>query len=598
MLKNKNSRNKKDSRFNISILMFILIFYILFILINDYLCFIFKENFNLIFYGISFLICISISFLLHKKIKITGIEFNKLDLLLIFILIWVFWCRMAIPDSSFDTLNYHLYLQNRLFSNNVSFNFFPARWINTFSFPLGDRMNGFIRYLFGYRLGTILDIFILIVVYYQVKFILSKFISNKYYIATISGIILLTEQILANMVTYYVDLISIPIILEIIIVITSSEKKNNFHNCYLLLLSGILCALKISNGFYVIPFAIIYLIKNHKTINYKTFIFGTLLFILPVFVYALNNYLQTGNPVFPFYNSIFKSKYYLDFNWVEDFYGPKTFLERLFWPIYIIWCSRRANDYPAYYNRIGYGYIVALIVLGIVLYKKFVAKKKIDEYEKFCILYIALCLVWSNFVLGYLRYGLFLEVLSGIVIAIFLYRSIISKFKFSIVTTFICLYMFTNTFCLTISDMFKTSYELSWRNTYYVDEEGYKLNKRFLYDRKWDYSKQTKGIDCVGILDYNSGYASLMFDEKTKILDLNEGYYTEYGKKELEKIKKQCKNIYTISTTHTLERTERYLEKKGYVQKGDTRKFKADFLNYYNDIVLIEIEDINNDENK
>ena len=582
--------NKRQNKVNINILTFILIFYMLFILINDYFCFIFKENCNFIFYIVSFVICLILTFLIRKKINFIKPDFNKLDFIIIFILFWVFWSRVAIPDSAFDTLNYHLYLQNRPFSNNVSYNFFPARWINTFSFPLADRMNFFVRYLFGYRLGTMLDIFILIVVYYQVKLILSKFIDNKSYVAIISSIILITEQILSNMIVYYVDLVSIPLILEIIIIITSKDKKNNYHNYFLLLLAGMLCSLKISNAFFVLPLAIIYLIKNYKIINYKTIIFGILIFLLPIFVYALNNYLQTGNPVFPFYNSAFKSKYFANFNWVEKYYGPKSIMERIFWPIYIMWFPRRAHDAGIYYNRISYGFILALLVLVYIIYKK-LKKKELDEFDKLCLFYIVCSFIWSNFVLGYIRYALFLEIISGIIIAILFYRSLTSKSKYSIILTCLCIYAFSTTLLLTTSDMLKTSVELSWRNPYYIDKLNYETNKAFITNRQWDYSKQTKGIDCVGVIDYNAGYASLLFKDN-RILGLNEGYYTTYGKQELEKLKNKCNNIYTVSTISTLDRTKKYLDKNGYkMVDSDIREFKADFLNYYNDIILFEIKD-------
>lgn len=583
-------KNKETKKITINILTIGFIFYSLFVIINDYFCFFFKTNYNKYFYLSSLLICLIIFLFIRKKINFKKPSFNKLDFLVFFILLWVFWSRMTIPDSSFDTLNYHIYLQNRLFSNNVSFNFFPSRWINTFSFPLGDRMHFPVRFILGYRLGMFLNVLILFVIYYQIKEILAKFINNKEYIAIISTIILLTEQILSNMIVYYVDLMSIPLILEIILIVISKEEKSNNHNFMLLLISGILCALKISNAFFIIPFVVIYLIKNYKTVNLKTILFGIPLLIFPMLVYMLNNYIQTGNPVFPFYNSIFKSKYLSNTNWIEDYYGPKTTLERLFWPIYVFWKPRKAFDTDTYYNRIGYGYIAALVIMLFIVYKKLIKKEKINDFNKLCILYIVLTLIWSNFVMGYIRYALFLEVLSGIIIAIFLYKSIISRSKLSIITSMLCLYAFSMTLFSSTSDMFKTSKELSWRNTYYVDKLGYETNKDYRFSKNWDYSFIENEVDCVGILDYNSGYASMIF-KNNRILSLNEGYYNEYGKKELEKLKSKCKNIYTISTINTLERTEELMDKNGYERAGDNEIFMADFLNYYNKIVVFKIQD-------
>ena len=62
------------------------------------------------------------------------------------LILGIYAIKFAIPDKAFDTLNYHLYVQENAFSDNVMYNFFPARWINTFSFPLGDRMHYFFRF--------------------------------------------------------------------------------------------------------------------------------------------------------------------------------------------------------------------------------------------------------------------------------------------------------------------------------------------------------------------------------------------------------------------------------------------------------------------
>ena len=158
---------KSNLKINYFSLLFL--FYLLFIIINDYFCFIFKVNVNVLFYVISFSLCSLLYIFLRKKINIVKPNFDRFDFFFLIIILLVFFARLPIPDSSFDTLNYHLYLQERAFSNNVSFNFFPARWINTFSLPLSDRLHYFFRYLLGYRLGIICNLFIMIVIYYQLK---------------------------------------------------------------------------------------------------------------------------------------------------------------------------------------------------------------------------------------------------------------------------------------------------------------------------------------------------------------------------------------------------------------------------------------------
>ena len=202
--------------------------------------------------------------------------------------------KFAIPDKAFDSLNYHLYIQESTFSDNTMYNFFPARWINTFSFPLADRMHYFFRFLLGYRLGNIFNLFIVVVIYYQVKRFLSIFIKNsrEMLIPVLSLLVVSTEFILQNYITYYIDLICIPFILEILFIIFN-KSYNKFNNYLTLFCAGVIVAIKVSNALLLIPIGIIYIIGARKTITIGTIAVGGIIAAFPVIVYLLNNYIQT-----------------------------------------------------------------------------------------------------------------------------------------------------------------------------------------------------------------------------------------------------------------------------------------------------------------
>lgn len=578
----------KNKKFSINIGIFLLLLYTIFIILNDYICFFAKVDAGIITYFLSGVIVLIAAFFLKNKITLKKELFERNDILFFSFILIIWLCRLVFPESAFDTLNYHLYLQERPFTDHINFDFFPARWINTFSLPLADRMHYFFRFLFGYRLGMIANLLILIVIYYQVKRILKLYLKNNKFISIFALIVIITEQILSNMTTYYVDLFSIPFFLEIILIIIEN-RGSKLNNYLVLFMSGIIVSLKISNAFLLIPLAIIYIYKYYKYINWKTFVFGIIVVFIPLCVYLINNYIQTGNPVFPFYNSIFKSSYLAQENWIEDAYGPKNLIERLFWPIYTIFVPRRAFDTDVYYGRIGFGYIVSIIIVITAIYNYLKNKTKIQKEEKFALLYIILCLIWSNFMMGYIRYVLVLEVMSGIILVIFLYKYFKAKnwimYICSILVIFSFIYQITNT----IHDMTMDSYELSWRLPYLENQESYYRNFEHLFNRKWDYSKFIKDVDCFAVTDYNSGYATLLSSDK-KIIGLNESYQNKYGEKVLDKQIKQCKNLYTISTSVTLDRTLNYVKTLGFKQKGEIRETKADFLNIDYDLYLFEIE--------
>ena len=289
------SLTKKNKKFEVDILFSLLCCYTVAIIINDYICFLFKLTYtNIITYIFSLFIILIIALFVSKNCIIKKENFSIYDLTFFILISFIYIIKFALPDKSFDTLNYHLYLQERPFYNNVLYNFFPARWINTFSLPLGDRMHYFIRLVLGYRLGNLLNYYILIVVYYQLKQILRHFIivNNKFIIPVLSTLVISTEMILWNFITYYVDLISIPFILEIFLLILN-KKFDNFNNFLALLCAGIIVSLKISNAFLLIPLGILYIILARKNIKLKTILISPLILLFPVLVYLVNNYIQT-----------------------------------------------------------------------------------------------------------------------------------------------------------------------------------------------------------------------------------------------------------------------------------------------------------------
>ena len=142
---------KSNSILKINLSIFMFVAYAIFIIINDYFCFFIKNIPNKISYLLSFIVIIFLYCIIRKKIKIIIDKFNKIDILFFVFLLFILGLRVAIPDSSYDTLNYHLYLQENPFANNISYNFFPARWINTFSLPLKILFAKSIHHLSAYR---------------------------------------------------------------------------------------------------------------------------------------------------------------------------------------------------------------------------------------------------------------------------------------------------------------------------------------------------------------------------------------------------------------------------------------------------------------
>ena len=158
-------------------------------------------------------------------------------------------------------------------------------------------------------------------------------------------------------------------------------------------------------------------IKDIKQIKWYDYIFLILTFIIPILPYLVNTVLQTRNPVFPYYNGIFKSPYYLEENWIDKRYGPKSIIELLIWPVYIIFFPRKAYEVGQTDIAFVVGYILSIIYIIFWLYKRIIKKQKISNLMiTYCSILLCFYVVWAKFAIGYTRYAGVIAVLSTILI--------------------------------------------------------------------------------------------------------------------------------------------------------------------------------------
>ena len=262
---------------------------------------------------ISLLLCLVIFlFFRHKTLnRIKDFfyipKFNKGDWLIMMVILFFTMLRLPIPDVSFDTLNYHLYLQSPELTNNISYNFFPSG-IQTFSFPLSDHVFNIFRTLLGYRGGVLLNTLILIVIYLQVKDILllnktvNEFFQNHSYFLTVAAFsVISTEFILANIGVYMVDLLAIPFLLETLKWTTAEKHDPKFVLPYLVLLAGFAVSLKFFVVIFCLPLLLFEFFRYLKDLTIKLLLTMIFLFVFPLIPYLVYNFTQTNNPIFPYF---------------------------------------------------------------------------------------------------------------------------------------------------------------------------------------------------------------------------------------------------------------------------------------------------------
>ena len=295
--------------------------------------------------------------IIKKNLIKIKIDFNKWDLIFLGILLILIVMTIIFPDTFYDSYSYHLYMQQKPFSDKINDDFFPGRTLTSFVFPIIDRIYYMFRLLLGFRLGTLPGYLILVVIYYEIKKILKKLIdpnTKKIYLSILSMIPLGAFIILEQLGTYYIDNFLIAILLEFTYIILYEKNdifKEKVRLYYLAFIVGVSVCIKITSTVYMflpLIYLLIVNIKNIKQIKWYDYILLVFLAILPVFPYMLNTIIQTGSPVFPYYNAIFKSEYFKNENWLDKRYGPQNILQFLIWPLYIIQNPQKAYERRKY----------------------------------------------------------------------------------------------------------------------------------------------------------------------------------------------------------------------------------------------------------
>ncbi len=337
--------NKKIS-LNLHIFVFIIIATIA--IINDNIIYFTTLNYEISLL-ISFAIVVILNvFLLRKKHLEINTEFNKFDLIALIPYCIIYFLIIVHIDDFIDTISYHLYNQKNPFIDRINFDLLPS---SSFFFPLGDRMNYiFVRFL-GYRYGNILSLYASIIIFYQIKRFISFIIpemKEKIKII-ISSLIIFTFSVNLCIGEYSVDIFSTVILLELLYIAIKNVNifKDKNHLYLSVFLAGIATGIKISNILFVIPIGFFMLIKSfkeYKNLKFYNLIFAIILFFIPFAMYMINSYIQTQNPIFPFYNYIFKSNYYEMVSAKDLRLGAKNFLEIILWPLIITIKPLRGDD--------------------------------------------------------------------------------------------------------------------------------------------------------------------------------------------------------------------------------------------------------------
>ena len=404
-------------------------------------------------------------------------------------LLLIFALKFALPDISFDVLNHRLVQSERGLRGPLFMpgDFFPS--IFPFN-PASDMLTGISRHLLGYRLGTLINYLSLLYAGTVLNKLLRPFIEKARWRCLGILLTLYTEHILFEINNYMVDLLTLPLLLEAtrLAMREDGDKKQLTRDLiYAAVYLGACVAFKLTNVVAVVPIAFLFayrILRNYSWSGRRVLlrvIVAAAVGLLPIAPHAIYIFRATGSPVFPLYNKIFASPFWPQMNIAEGRFGPESFWQTLVWPVVMFFRPERIAELPVYSGRLTIGFIAAVICLLLP-----------GIHRRIRLLSFALLLgslFWSVSV-GYIRYALYLELLSGIILVYLVSFARRLTARVGRTPRAITLALLSLLVCVLTAQFMATSryaydYEWSMRPTYFEEPAVHRKDLRFVFrDRR------------------------------------------------------------------------------------------------------------------
>ncbi|MDQ3666670.1 MAG: hypothetical protein M3410_08850 [Acidobacteriota bacterium] len=324
-------------------------------------------------------------------------------------LLLVYGMRVAWPDISFDVLNYHILHSERAMRGWLFLpgDFFPSP--APFN-PAPDILTGLSRTVLGYRMGTVINLLVLLWTGAILNKIMRVYFKSAWLRCAAILLILFTEHVLFEINNYMVDLLPLPLLLEATRLAVGFEAtpRQRRRTILIALLLGASLTFKLSNLAFAIPIAAVYLynLLSNSLLTWKEVMIGLAAAVVPLVPFSLFIFLLTRSPVFPLYNGIFKSPYWPAQNVFDPRWGPQGLVETICWPFVLFFRTDRLAEIAVYSGRMSLGFAAAVGIFSLC---------RDSRIRALSFITVAGALLWSAGS-GYIRYGLYLELTSGVIL--------------------------------------------------------------------------------------------------------------------------------------------------------------------------------------
>lgn len=461
----------------------------------------------------------------------------------------LFLNRVLLPDVSCDSLNYHLYLGFKGFNTvNDKFEFFPTG-IHNFSPVLEMVGYGFYKIL-GYRLGTVFSIVALYLsilgIYKIFSLVTKKKIVGDLWLTFLFVSSFMSFELFLGMATYFNDvLVAMLTVWSVYFLLKYFENEKLVNLVLAAGMIGISVWGKQTNLYVAIAFGIVViidLILNRKGLNIRmrnVLMAGIIVISLP-FLWYIKNWQATANPVFPFYNGIFKSGYFPPVNFHEPQFAGENLWQKIMWGYYSIFKPARLGQVHDLFHDFKINFY---FIFGGILLAYYVFNKKIkDKLTSRLIIFFWLAMeIWSV-QFGYLRYALAVEMLGGVLVLILFTK--MGRWKYLVFVP-VCIWLLVqNKRVVNLS----LAYDISFRPGYFYNKESYPKNINQLFDNKLNIVNKDKADIYLNCSVTGMTYYVVSPYNNLPVLNIDQTAYKqmtddkEYMAKQKENIGKVVKN--------------------------------------------------------
>ncbi|HWN10808.1 MAG TPA: hypothetical protein VNO50_16330 [Pyrinomonadaceae bacterium] len=497
----------------------------------------------------------------------------------------VYAMRVVFPDLSFDVLNYRITHAERAMRG---FLFLPTDFFPTPApyNPAPDMVTGIFRHALGYRLGTVANLLVMIWVAKVVEKLLRPFIQNAWLRAAGILVAVSAEHLLFEINNYMADLLALPLLLEATYLALFSDiggtKRNSVAArnlvCIALLL-GMSVAFKLTNASVALPVVLLCAYRalrprdsdNVAGVSLKQLALTTLLsavaFLAPLFPFSFYLYRDTGSPVFPVFNGIFKSAFWPPHSIWDPRWGPVEWWETLLWPILISFEPERLSELAAYSGKISLGFVVAIV--GLILLRRD------TRLREFCLLLTAAALFWSAST-GYIRYALYVEVMATVVVLALTVKLIQSTRMLRAKLVLACLLIAGLGFQTLLAFYFVSNQEWSQRPTVFAMPGAFMREARHLFRdhslRPFLQTETQKQVDDVGVWigsDVKTNAITVMLRPDVPAIGVNqrEFFVTPEARARFKKTLAQAegKQMFSLAFPENVQKAKLILRDRGLV---------------------------------